>query len=211
MKPELIIIGAGGHAKVVIDMLKKNDEYSILGCIGNGNSTKNILDIPIIGDDTLLPDLRNRGIVFAFVAIGDNQIRKKLSLSLKQLGFKLINSISQEAYIASGVSIGEGVAIMPGAIINADTVIADNVIVNTGATIDHDCIIQSYVHIAPGCNLAGNVAVGEGAFLGIGAKVIPHVQIGAWSILGAGAVATKAIPPEITAIGIPARIKKKNL
>ncbi|MFB9758261.1 acetyltransferase [Ectobacillus funiculus] len=211
MKPKVVIIGAGGHAKVIIDILKSCGEYEIVGCTSAFGNDKDIDGVSILGDDKILPILFNKGVKHAFIAIGDNKVRKNISENMKILGYQLINVISSFSYIASSAKLGEGIAVMPGAVINAYSRIHDNAIINTGATIDHDNEIESHAHIAPGCNLAGNVKVEEGAFLGVGCRVIPEKIIGKWSIVGAGSVVIRDVENYTKVVGVPARkINYKN-
>jgi UDP-perosamine 4-acetyltransferase len=211
MKDKVIIIGASGHAKVIIDILKNNNEYELVGCIDSAPSSKKILDLPILGTDEDLPKLLTQGITHTFIAIGDNRTRKKVAEKVTQLGFNLINAISRFSYISSTVQLGKGIAVMPGAIINVDSIIGDNAIINTGASVDHDGTIGAYSHIAPGTNLAGNVRFGEGVFCGVGCKIIPQITIGEWSIIGAGATVITDIPAHVTSVGIPAKIKNYHV
>jgi UDP-perosamine 4-acetyltransferase len=167
------------------------------------------MGLPILGNDSILPKLHAEGIKYCFVAIGDNKRREEISDHVKGMGFKLINAISPHSCTSTTVDLGEGIAIMPGAVINAESVIEDNVIINTGATVDHDCVIESSSHVAPGCSIAGNVLVGRGVFLGIGCKVIPKMTIGEWTTVGAGSVVVEDLPGHSVAFGVPARIIKK--
>jgi UDP-perosamine 4-acetyltransferase len=201
----VVLLGSGGHAKVIIDILKTSDSFKLVGCTTAGN-LKEIIGLPILGDDSILPELYKKGTKYAFIAIGDNRVRDERANYVKEIGFELINAISPFTYISKSAKLGTGIAVMAGAIIHTDAVIQDNVIVNTGSTIDHDCIIEESCHIAPGCNIAGNVRIGKGSFLGIGCKVVPKVSIGEWATVGSGAVVTKDLLGRITAVGIPARI-----
>ncbi len=159
-------------------------------------------------------DLYAQGIDHAFIAVGDNHLRKRLADKAKNLGFQFANAISPSASVSSSAQLRTGIAIMAGAVIQTDTWIGEQAIINTLASVDHDGRIADYVHIAPGCHLAGCVTVGEGAFLGVGCNVIPNLNIGRWSILGAGTVVVKDIPDAVMVMGVPAKIYKsivKNL
>jgi UDP-perosamine 4-acetyltransferase len=202
---KVVIIGGGGHAKVIIDIIKLDTTVKIVGCtdkMGRGM----ILNIEILGDDTILPELYNEGIHHAFVAIGDNGLRQRLADRAIEMGFSLVNAISPNAYIADSVQLGFGVAVMAGAVIHADAQLGNYSIVSTNASVDHDCRIGKSCHIAPGCTLSGKVAVGDGTFLGTGTKVIDEISIGSQSVLGAGAVVVNNIPDRCLAVGVPARI-----
>ncbi len=181
----IVVIGAGGHSKVVIDAIQAAKTYDIAGVLSKGGETS-ILGVPVIGNDDLLNSLVNQGIQGAFVAIGDNKIRRKLFADVLASGLTPVNVIHPSAVIAPSVKLGRGVAVFANAVINVDSLIGYNVILNTGATIDHDALIGANVHIAPGCHLAGNVTIGDGTFLGIGTCVIPNIIIGENVITGAG-------------------------
>lgn len=206
---KVVIIGSGGHAKVIVDILRNSKNYSPVGFTDPNPQGKTIMGLPVLGDDSFLPELLKKGLRHAFVAIGDNRRRVELSDSVRSIGFELINAISPYAYISPTATLGVGIAIMPGAIIHPDTVIQDYVIINTGATVDHDCFIEIGCHIAGGCTIAGNVKVGLGSLLSVGCKVIPKVNIGEWTIVGAGAVVVNDLPGYSMAIGVPAKIVKK--
>jgi len=208
LRCKVVIIGAGGHAKVIIDILKSNPAFEIIGCTDRIGDRK-VSGIPVLGDDSVLPKLYEEGIRHAIVAIGGNSLRHKLAKYAVEAGFELINAVSPFAYVADSVVLGCGIAIMPGAIINAEASIGNNSIINTGASIDHECNIGETCHIAPGCSISGNVTVGEGTFLGTGSKVIDGVTIGSWSTLGSGAVVVKNIPSYCLAVGVPAKVIKK--
>lgn len=204
---QVIVIGAGGHAKVCIDILK-DCGYQVVYVIRKNDDpddSEYFYNVPIEYEINLAWIKDALGIDKAFVAIGDNKIRVKLSSKLNDMGFTLVNAISSKAIISGTVLLGKGIAVMPGAIINADTVISRYSIINTGATIDHECKIKKGVHIAPGCNLAGNVIVGSNSFLGIGTKVIPNINIGENVIIGAGSTVIDNIPDNSKVVGSPAR------
>lgn len=203
---EIVVLGAGGHAKVCIELLKSMGEH-VAYCIGIQDSEDTCLGIPVLKGDDNLSSLRSEGFSKIFVAIGSNSLRKRLGeLAIKQ-GYSLVNAISPNAYISPSAKIGMGVAVMAGVVINADSSIGDFSIINTSATVDHDCEIGEAVHIAPHATLAGTVVVNDYALLGVGAKVIPNIVIGKSSIIGAGSVVISNIPPHSTAIGVPAVVK----
>ncbi|MBG9736824.1 acetyltransferase [Paenibacillus alvei] len=207
-KQKTVIIGAGGHSKVIIDILRTDPMIEIAGCLDRSGKGE-IMNVPVLGDDSMLPLLHDQGIRHAFVAIGDNNTRGRIARHVEQIGFTLINAISPHAYVAPSARLGSGIAVMPGAVINAEAYIHDLAVINTGATIDHETMIGRYCHVAPGSNLSGNVHVMEGTFLGTGTKVIDGILIGAWSILGAGSVAIRDLPARCLAVGVPARVIKQ--
>lgn len=205
MNDGIVVLGGGGHAKVVIELLRDMGEQ-VAACVGEENSPDRCLDLLVLKGDAHLTALREDGYSRAFVAIGSNRIRALVAEQISKLGFTLVNAISPHAQISPSAKFGLGVAVMAGVVINAEAVIGDLAIINTGVTIDHDCIIGTAVHIAPQCALAGGVVVENGAFLGIGSKVIPEIVIGRNSVLGAGSVVVTNIPEAVTAVGVPARV-----
>lgn len=208
MESKVLVIGTGGHAKVIIDILANDKKYDIIQCMIEDIASE-VIGLKTNKNDRLLDSIHCGEVQYAFIALGDNKLRHDIALHINQkLGLELINVISPFSHISSSVKIGTGIAVMPGAVINVDTVIENNVIINTGATVDHDCIIGESAHIAPGSHLAGCVRVGKGTFLGIGCKVIDKISIGEWSKVGAGAVVIKDIAPYTTSVGIPAKVIK---
>ncbi|MFT4060305.1 MAG: acetyltransferase [Legionella sp.] len=208
MKKDIIVVGAGGHAKVCIELLHAMRER-VSHCIGNEGSASVCLGIPVMQGDHHMKSLREEGYSRIFIAIGSNYLRERLATLALNYGYQLVNAISPQAIISPSTHLGLGIAIMAGAVINAQTRIADLAIINTGATIDHDCHVGRAAHIAPQCALAGNVLVGSQSFLGIGCKVIPEMAIGDKVIVGAGTVIISNIKNGETAVGVPARILNK--
>lgn len=209
MKDAVIVLGAGGHAKVVIEILRASG-YQVGFCVGGEDSPDECIGVAVLRGDERLVQLRNEGYRKIFPAIGSNMIRERVSDYARSLGYELVNAISPHAHVSPSARLGSGVAIMGGAVINAESQIEDLAIINTGAVIDHDCRIGMGAHIAPQSGLAGNVCVGSRAFLGIGCKVIPTMIIGNDSIVGAGGVVISNIPAGVVAVGVPAKIIKSQ-
>ncbi|MGY4761583.1 acetyltransferase [Paenibacillus caseinilyticus] len=203
-----MVLGAGGHAKVVIDILRADPKIELVGCIDKDPSLRSVARLPVLGDDSLLAGLHAQGIQHAFIAIGSNRVRQQLGQQLESLGFRLVSAISPFSWISDSAQLGDGVAVMPGAVINAEAKIGRLSIINTGATVDHECDIGEACHIAPGSALSGNVTVGKGTFLGTGTRVIDAIEIGPWAMVGAGSVVTRPLPGRCTAVGVPCRVIK---
>ena len=189
-----------------MEILRENREWVICGLLSDDVPGTRILEVAVLGGDVELARLANEGISHAFVAIGDNAVRLRVTGVARAAGLQLCNAVSSRAAVSPSARLGSGVAIMAGAVVNAEAVIEDGAIINTGATVDHDCHIGPFAHLGPGTNLAGRVTVGAGAFLGVGCRVIPGVSIGEWSTVGAGAVVTINLPCRVKAVGIPARV-----
>lgn len=203
---DIYIIGAGGHGKVVLDIIDKSSEFNAYAFLDDDQELLNKLinGVKIKGNVELVFEDNKP----AVIAVGNNKIREKLFKKLADKNIELINAVHPSAVLNSYLEIGKGNVIAAGAVINSSTVIEDNTIINTGATVDHDCKIESHVHISPGVNLGGNVRVKEGAHIGIGASVIPGIEIGENAVVGAGAVVIEDVPDDVTVVGVPARIKK---
>ncbi len=206
MKAGVVIIGGGGHAKVVIESLRASGK-AVAVIVDADPTPREVLGVPVVGDDLALADLKEQGFSELFVALGSNRLRQKLGAKARDLGFTLVNAIHPSAVISPSARIGQGVAIMAGVAINAGSRIGDLAIVNTGAVVDHDCDLGAACHVGPASALAGGVTVGERAFLGVGARAIPGVAIGADTTVGAGGVIVRDLPDAVLAVGVPAKIK----
>jgi sugar O-acyltransferase (sialic acid O-acetyltransferase NeuD family) len=199
----MLFYGASGHAKVVIESWVAA-RGTVTGIFDDNDDIKKLLSYPVLG--------KYRKEVFAtspiILSIGSNQTRKKLT-SLIEHSFA--NVIHPQSIISNSVSLGYGIAVMGGAIINAQTIVGDHSIINTAASVDHDCAIGNFAHVAPGAALCGGVHVGEGALVGVGATVIPEIKIGQWAIVGAGAVVIEDVPDFAIVAGNPAKIISKHI
>lgn len=205
MKPDVIVMGAGGHAKVCIELLRASGS-NVAFAIGGDDSPETCVGVKVLKGDHHLAQLAAEGYSKAFIAIGSNALRSKLADFAIQQGFSLVNAISPMANISPSVTLGVGIAVMAGATINADSRIDDLAIINTGATVDHDCRVGRAAHVAPQCGVAGSVHIGERSFLGIGTKVIPNIEIGAEAIVGAGSVVIRPVQAGSKVLGTPARL-----
>lgn len=198
----MIVYGASGHAKVVIELLEVNG----------------ITDIDIWDDsDKALvweyavkkPSLQGESAVQMVIGIGSNQSRKKVAEKCAGIAH-FVTPVHTSAIISKRSVVKEGTVVMAGVTVNADTLIGRHCIINTSASIDHDCVLEDYVHISPNATLSGNVTVGEGTHIGAGATVIQGIRIGKWCIIGAGAVIIRDVPDFATVVGNPGRIIKTS-
>lgn len=210
MKPLLpiILLGAGGHTKVLIDALRLQS-VEILGIVDVDPNKKGLelMGVPIIGSDEEVmkyPPQKIR-LINGIGSVRVSSLRRQLFESFKCKGYQFENVIHPSAIIANEVILSEGVQIMAGVIIQAGCQIGVNTIINTGALVDHDCLIGRHVHIAPGVVLSGGVVVEESAHIGTGAVIIQGVRAGANSLVAAGAVVTRNVLSDVTVAGVPAR------
>lgn len=203
-KDKLLIIGAGGHGRVVADVALRMNKWQQLTFLDNRNDIKTSMGIRVIGqaDDDYSKYISDYDI---FVAIGNNKIRERIHNQLERAGATIPTLIHPGAIIGEMVEIGIGSVVMAGVVINCCTKIGKGCIVNTGVTIDHDNSISDFIHISPGSHLAGTVTVGKGSWIGIGAIVSNNVSITSTCTIGAGAVVMKDITEPGTYVGIPAR------
>ncbi|PIE96637.1 acetyltransferase [Bacillus fungorum] len=204
---KILIIGCGGHSKVVRDIILSNEGYEIVGYLDDLYTGITIVDNLYFG---AIADAReiinNFNDVKLVIAIGNNKVRREISEILNQQSSIYATLIHKTAIISSNAYIGNGTVIMPNVVVNADTVIGNHTIINTGSIIEHDNIIDDFVHISPHATLTGSVTIAEGAHIGASATIIPGVQIGKWSIVGAGSVVINDFPSNCTAAGIPAKV-----
>jgi len=206
-KAKLVVFGAGGHAKVVIDIIEQQGVHEIAGLLDDDTRQlgKSFFGYPVLGTRADLASLKTTQLCHAIVTIGDNADRAAVAAYLEKHGWRFASAIHPRASIGRGVEIGAGSVIMAGCVVNADASLGCQVIVNTGATVDHDCRIEDAVHIAPGCHLCGGVRVGKGSLIGAGATVIPGVNIGRNVIVGAGSTVIRDVADAATVSGSPAR------
>jgi UDP-N-acetylbacillosamine N-acetyltransferase len=208
---DIVIVGAGGHARVVLDVIRQTAGFNARGFIDTLKLDRHNTmheGLPVFAGDDVLEQLRGDGIEYAVVAIGDNLARQEMAERLGRADFTLATLAHPSAIIANGVALGAGTVIFAGVIINPSTYIGDNVILNTGCTIDHDCVIENAAHIGPGVHLAGHVTVGERALVGVGAAVKPNVRIGNDATIGVGAAVISDVARGVTVVGVPARVIK---
>lgn len=211
---DLVIIGAGGHGKVVLDILRaaNNSKIRPIGFLDADPSLigTRVNDLPVLGPIHHIAKLRQQKVAGAVVAIGDNRARFSYAKYLSDEGIELISAIHPRAIVSSTAKIGRNVVIAAGAVVCADAQIGDSVILNSGCIVDHECEIGEAAHICPAAALAGRVRIGAGAFIGMGVKIIQCRTVGEHATIGAGAVVIEDIPANVTAVGVPARVIKTS-
>lgn len=205
------MIGAGGHARVCLDVMVDNDEVAVVGAVSAEGVLSEPLGVPLLGTDAQIRDLTQSYAVATFcVSIGSNTIRQAFSELLTQSGRHVTHIISRSAVVSRSVKLGHGVQIMPAAVITAAAVLGEGTIVNTNASVDHNCRVGRFVHVGPGAVIGGDAVIGNRAFIGLGARILPGVTIGADAIVGAGAVVLSDVPAGVTVVGMPARSIESN-
>lgn len=205
----IILMGGGGHAKVLIDLIRTDGEYQIAGILDPKlNVGDSVKGVPVLGGDHELDRFETEGVQNVAIAVGSvktNSLRKKLFDQCLAADWNMPALVHQRAVIASDVTLSAGVQIMAGAIIQTDTTLGAGTVVNTGAQVDHDCEIGAHVFLAPGVILSGGVTIGDGAFIGAGAVVIQGVKIGNNAVVAAGAVVVRDVEDEALVKGVPAK------
>lgn len=209
MKDKIILLGGGGHARVLIDLIRAEGGYEIIGILDAQLEPDTLVrGVPVLGNDDLLTDLCKKGVNKACIGVGsvrDNTIRKRLYERVKAYNFYVPSLIHSSAFTSENARISEGVQIMAGAIIQTGSLIGENTIINTGAIIDHDCNVGNHVHVCPGAVMGGGSIIGDNSFIGTGATIIHGIKIGKDTIIGAGAVVICGVPNGVTVKGVPAK------
>lgn len=206
-KMRVLILGAGGHGRVVLDILLQAREYDVVGFLDSNADIhgRRVDGIPVRGGIDELEKIRAElNVGGVIIAIGDNGVRRGLARQIQQTGLELINAIHPSVTLAYNATIGRNVVIAAGAVVCANCQIGDSVILNTGCIIDHQTMVGEGTHICPGVRIAGRVKIEPGVFVGIGATVVPKVTLGCESIVGAGAVVLEDVLPMATVVGVPA-------
>jgi acetyltransferase EpsM len=203
--PDLILIGGGEHARVLAEAATLSGR-SILGVIGP-QSSPNLVHLGNDATITENPDHWKQ--VEIIIAMGELGLRQRMANKFALSGLTWAKIVHPTAFISPSAILGTGIFVGPEAIIHAGAKIGNHAIINSGAIIEHDVDLGHGVHAAPGSTLGGRVQVGDWAFLGLGCRIRDHISIGAGAVVGMGAIIIDNVPPKITMIGIPAKVKTK--
>ncbi|WP_078595878.1 acetyltransferase [Evansella clarkii] len=208
---KIVLIGQGGHSKVIKDIILSAEENEIAAYLDDKFSELKTVEQSITGPTEAAADLISYwGDVKFIIAIGSNSVRKKMKERLNLPDEYYATVIHRTACISYSAIIGRGTVIMPNAVVNADSQIGNHAIINSCAVVEHDNCIGNYTHISPNATLAGNVTVEEGVHIGSGATVIPGKTIRQWAVIGAGATVINDVPQYRTAVGVPAKVLRKE-
>ena len=206
MNTQVHILGAGGHAAVLIATLEAKG-FTVAAIYDDNPDLLNttIMNVPVRGKVCDLPrDFSGP----AAVGIGDNITRHTIVNMFPDCQW--VSAVHPSAVVDPSATIGIGTVVFAGVVVQPRSVIGNHVILNTGCSVDHDCVVGDFCHLAPGVRLAGIVTVEEGVFMGIASSTIPQTKVGAWSTVGAGGVVIRDLPPRVTAVGVPVRIIKRH-
>jgi sugar O-acyltransferase (sialic acid O-acetyltransferase NeuD family) len=216
MTPKIVIIGAGGFGREVLDICDACNQikptFDVLGFIVDeqyGSPGTIINGVPILGDFSWLEKHVNQ--VSVACSVGAPQYRRILIERAREFGCKFINLIHPQAIITKWVTYGEGVIICAASILTNQIIIGNHVQINLDCTIGHDVVLEDYSTLSPGVHISGNVRVGEGCFVGTGANVIEKLILGEWSIVGAGSTIVNDVPANSTVVGVPGKVIKTML
>lgn len=208
MTKPVLVIGGGGHAKVVIDALKKDGRH-VLGIVDPSFDVGDlVLNVPVLGDDGAVSEHDPESVHLAngIGSTGNGNRRTEVYEKFVRSGYRFVNVIHPAATVATAMPDLRGVQVMAGAVVQVGCVIGANSIVNTRASVDHDCKVGAHVHIGPGATVCGGVTIEDGAFVGAGAVLVPGVRIGRKAIIGAGSVVLHDVEQRTTVAGVPARV-----
>ncbi|MFB7138215.1 acetyltransferase [Gottfriedia sp. NPDC056225] len=206
---KIIILGNGGHSKVIQEMVVSLKIHKIIAIL----------------DEKIEFEKKENGIIYApfsaikslmahdvkvVIAVGDNFARKKIVKTLELKDDQYISIFHPSSVISSSAIIGNGTVVMPKSVINAGAIIGSHCIINTASIVEHDNIVGNFSHVSPNSTLTGSVTLGEGVHIGASATLIPGIKIGEWSVIGAGSTVIQDIPSFSKAVGSPTRIINKN-
>jgi sugar O-acyltransferase (sialic acid O-acetyltransferase NeuD family) len=207
---KIVVVGSSGQAKVVIDILRRQAEFHVVGLIDRFRSVgEATLDLPVLGGEDDLPRLMlAHSLEGVVVAIGDNQVRSIVAARVAELcpGLAFVSAIHPSAQIGMDVSIGPGTVVMAGAVVNPCTRVGRFCILNTNCSLDHDGVMDDFASLAPRAVTGGNCRIGTGAAVGIGAVLLHGVSVGEHAVVGAGSLVTRSIGARVVAYGSPARV-----
>lgn len=197
----LVVFGAGGHGKVVADILLASG-LAVTGFLDDGRAPDTtVLGLPVLGPAAWLASNRAR----VALGVGDNRARAAVAEACEAAGATLVTAIHPRAVVSPSARVDIGAVVMALAVVNPDAVVARGAIVNTAAVIEHDCVVGAFAHVSPNAAMAGNSRLGTFAHLGIGAAMLPGTSVGDGTIVGGGALVSRDLPGAVVARGVPAR------
>jgi sugar O-acyltransferase (sialic acid O-acetyltransferase NeuD family) len=207
---QVVLIGAGGHARVVIDAARSSGAFDVVAVVDARLELKatRFEGVEIVGDEASLDPLRTAGVGAALLGVGSvdvGDVRCALYTRIAAMGFEFPVVVHRAATVAPSATIGPASVVFAGAIVNPGARIGTNVIVNTAAIVEHDVTIEDHAHVSPGAHLAGGVTIGPRSHIGIGSTILQGVRIGEAVVVGAGAVVLHDVADGMRVAGVPAR------
>ena len=201
---DIYLCGAGGHAKVIIDIIENMDGLRV-GALIVKSSSKINNKLKCIDEDDFLKNYKG---IKVFIGVGENFNRKKISQKYSSRNFIYPNLIHPSAVISKNVKMGFGNVIMPNAVINSSSIIGNHCVINTNSVIEHDCKLGDFATLAPSSVICGNCSIGEGVYIGANASVIHSMKISAWSVIGSQATVVTDVNENSLMLGVPAKYKR---
>lgn len=205
MKEPILVLGAGGHGRALISLLRDLGAHSVVGVVDAAPGVAPPLGVPVLGTEAVLPALRRQGVALACIAIGDNGARLAAAARFLALGFTLPPLLHPSVIVGGGAVAEEGAVALPRAVLGAGARLGRLAILNTGAILEHDSVLGEAAHAGPGAVLPGGVRVGARVLIGAGAACRPYVAIGEGAVVAVGAAVTEDVAPGATVGGVPAR------
>lgn len=210
MRPRVVVLGASDHARIVADVVRAAGRAEVAGFVDDNAALHGrALDgAPVLGGLDRLEALLREGVTAAIPGVGESRLRERFVHRAQAAGLELATAIHPLAFVSPHARVGAGSLVAPGGVVCTGAQLGVGVIINTSASVDHDCRLGDYVQVAPGARLGGRVTVGRHGFVGMGASIIQTRTVGANSVIGAGAAVVRDVPPNVVAIGVPARVLK---
>jgi acetyltransferase EpsM len=202
----VFLFGAGGHARVVYDVVQRQARYDVVAVLDDAAQGPGVFFEAPLRPGACLDEVLRADRPLGIVAIGDNRQRASVVRRLTAAGVEFATVVDPSAQIGRDVTMAPGTVVMPGVVVNAGTRIGAHVILNTSCSVDHDCRVESLSHLSPGVRLGGQCTIGEETHVGIGASVMQGIRIGSRATIGAGAAVVDDVPDDVVAAGVPARI-----
>ncbi|HEY4950014.1 MAG TPA: acetyltransferase [Candidatus Acidoferrales bacterium] len=208
----VFIYGAGGHGKVVADILIRNGDTEFVGFVDDRDELvgRTIMGFPVVGNGEWLREEASNSRVAIAIGTGESRVRQLLAARCSRWGIEILTLVHPAATVSRAARLGPGTAVMAGAIINPEATVGAGAIINSAAVVEHDVQIGDYAHVAPNAAMGGGSGLGAFSHLGLGAAVIQCIRIGSHTIVGAGAVVVEDLPDDVVAMGVPARITRRN-
>ena len=209
---QVFVYGAGGHGKVVADILICNGETEFVGFVDDRDELvgTTVMGFPVVGNGEWLREEAPNSRFAIAIGTGESRVQQLLAARCSRWGIEILTLVHPAATVSRAARLGPGTVVMAGAIINPEATVGAGVIVNSAAVVEHDVEIGDYAHVAPNAAMGGGSRLGAFSHLGLGAAVIQSIRIGSHTIVGAGAVVVKNLPDDVVAMGVPARITGRN-